>query len=151
MAQRPAFPVFDSDLVRLLVQSVTDYAIFLLDPEGDVVSWNNGAEHITGYAADEIVGKHFSFLYTPQDVRRGKPAYELRAAAEEGRLEDEGWRVRKDGSRFWAAVSITALRNPTGELLGFSNVARDASAQRRLGEEREKLLELERAARERAE
>lgn len=151
MAQRPAFPVSDSDLFRLLVQSVTDYAIFLLDPEGYVVSWNNGAEHITGYAAEEIAGKHFSIFYTPQDVRSGKPAYELRAAAEEGRLEDEGWRVRRDGSRFWAAISITVLRNPAGELLGFSNVVRDASAQRRLDEEREKLLELERAARERAE
>jgi PAS domain S-box-containing protein len=151
MAHRRAFPVSDAELFRLLIHRVSDYAIYLLDEEGYIASWNEGAERIKGYTADEVIGKHVGIFYTPQDVRRGKPTYELRVAADEGRLEDEGWRVRKDGSRFWAAVSITALRTPAGELLGFSKVTRDASAQRRAEEEREKLLELERSARERAE
>ena len=97
---------------RLLVESVRDYAIFLLDPEGHVATWNTGAQRIKGYDASEIVGRHFSVFYPDERVAEGFPQYELEAATREGRFEDEGWRIRKDGSRFWANVVITALKNP---------------------------------------
>src|SRR4051812_15009667 len=100
----------DDRWFRLLVESVRDYAIFILDPSGRVKTWNAGAERIKGYRADEILGEHFFIFYTAEDVRSGKPQMELEVAAREGRFEDEGWRVRKDGSRFWANVVITALR-----------------------------------------
>ena len=119
---------------RLLVQSVKDYAIIMLDPEGNVASWNEGAQKFKGYRAEEIVGKNFSIFYTPEDIARGKPAQELKIAADQGRFEDEGWRVRKDGSRFWANVTITALRNPDGSLRGFGKVTRDLT-ERKLVEE----------------
>src|SRR5437773_2090261 len=96
---------------RLLVEAVKDYAIFMLDPEGHVATWNPGAERIKGYAAGEIIGRHFSAFYPPEDVAAGKPAHELRVAAAEGRFEDDGWRLRKDGSRFWGNVVLTALRD----------------------------------------
>jgi PAS domain S-box-containing protein len=112
-------------LYRLLVESVRDYAIFALDPTGHIISWNAGAERFKGYAADEIIGNHFSIFYPAEDLARGKPALELEVTAREGRLEDEGWRIRKDGSRFWANVVITALRDDTGTLLGFAKVTRD--------------------------
>jgi PAS domain S-box-containing protein len=110
---------------RLLVEAVQDYAIFMLDAEGNISSWNIGAERLKGYKAAEIVGKHFSSFYPEEDVRRGKPQNELVAAAKEGRFEDEGWRIRKDGSRFWANVIITAVRDGAGNLLGFAKVTRD--------------------------
>jgi formate hydrogenlyase transcriptional activator len=110
---------------RLLAEGVRDYAIFMLDPQGRVASWNPGAERIKGYRAEEIVGQHFSRFYTPEDVERGRPDYGLRMAAAQGRFEDEGWRVRKDGSRFWANVIITALRGSEGQLRGFSKLTRD--------------------------
>ena len=91
-----------------------DYAIFMLDPTGTVSSWNAGAQRIKGYSADEIVGKHFSTFYPKADVLAGKPDMELRVAASEGRYQEEGWRVRKDGTLFWASVVITALRDPSG-------------------------------------
>ena len=119
---------------RLLVQSVKDYAIIMLDPEGNVASWNEGAQKFKGYRAEEIVGKNFSIFYTPEDIARGKPAQELKIAADQGRFEDEGWRVRKDGSKFWANVTITALRNPDGSLRGFGKVTRDLT-ERKLVEE----------------
>jgi PAS domain S-box-containing protein len=119
---------------RLLVHSVKDYGIFLLDPRGNVATWNEGAERIKGYTAAEIVGRHFSTFYPPEDVAAGKPPWELETAAREGRLEDEGWRVRKDGTRFWANVVITALRNERGTLLGFTKVTRDLTARRRAEE-----------------
>jgi PAS domain S-box-containing protein len=118
---------------RLLVESVRDYAIFMLDPEGRVLTWNAGAELIKGYTAAEIVGEHFSKFYPPE--ARDFPAHELRVAAAEGRFEDEGWRVRKDGSRFWANVVITALYGRDKELLGFAKVTRDLT-ERRSHEER---------------
>src|SRR5436305_1856076 len=99
------------ELHRLLVESVQDYAIFALDPEGYILSWNAGAQRFKGYTADEIVGKHFSIFYPPERIAEGFPQYELREAARVGRFEDEGWRVRKDGTRFWANVVITALRD----------------------------------------
>jgi PAS domain S-box-containing protein len=116
---------------RLLVQGVRDYAIFMLDPRGNVASWNEGAQRIKGYTASEIVGKHLSVFYTDEDVRAGKPQLNLNHAVEEGRIEDEGWRMRKDGSRFWASVVITALRDASGALYGFSKVTRDITEKRR--------------------
>jgi PAS domain S-box-containing protein len=110
---------------RLLVDAVQDYAVYMLDVNGYVSSWNTGAERIKGYAASEIIGKHFSAFYTQEDLRAAKPARELAIAAKEGRFEDEGWRLRKDGSRFWANVILTAIRNDTGALLGFGKVTRD--------------------------
>ncbi len=110
---------------RLLVEAVQDYAIFMLDPQGNVSSWNKGAERLKGYRAAEILGKHFSCFYPEEDLRRGKPQWELTVAAKDGRFEDEGWRVRKDGSRFWANVIITAVRDESGNLLGFGKVTRD--------------------------
>jgi PAS domain S-box-containing protein len=110
---------------KLLVEAVQDYAIFMLDPSGNVASWNAGAQRIKGYMAAEIIGKHFSIFYPQADLQRGKPAWELRVAAKEGRFEDEGWRIRKDGSRFWASVVITAIRDESGQLIGFGKVTRD--------------------------
>ncbi len=119
---------------RLLVSEVTDYAILMLDPEGGIASWNAGAERIKGYQAQEIIGQHFSRFYPAEDVERGKPAHELKVAGERGRFEDEGWRVRKDGSRFWANVVITALRDGTGRLRGFGKVTRDITEHKRTEE-----------------
>jgi PAS domain S-box-containing protein len=119
---------------RLLVSEVTDYAILMLDPEGRVASWNAGAEHIKQYKRDEIIGQHFSCFYPPEDVEQGKPAQELKVATERGRFADEGWRVRKDGSRFWASVVLTALRDASGQLRGFGKVSRDITERKRAEE-----------------
>lgn len=116
-----------SSAFHLLVESTIDYAIFMLDPNGVVATWNVGAQRIKGYAADEIVGTHFSAFYTEDAKARRWPEYELKEAARLGRFEDEGWRVRKDGSRFWANVVITALRDPDGALRGFGKVTRDVT------------------------
>src|SRR5216683_1582893 len=116
---------FIEERFRLLVEGVRDYAIFMLDPQGRMVTWNSGAERLKGYTALEIIGQHFSIFYPPEDMQSGKPARELELAAASGRHEDEGWRVRKDGSRFWANVLITALRDESGMLRGFSKVTRD--------------------------
>jgi PAS domain S-box-containing protein len=115
---------------RLLVQGVTDYAIYMLDPKGHVVSWNAGAERIKGYARDEIVGQHFSRFYTEEEQQAGRPSEGLRIAEHEGRWETEGWRVRKDGSRFWAHVVIDAIRADDGKLAGFAKVTRDITERR---------------------
>ncbi|MFL6662845.1 MAG: PAS domain S-box protein [Rhizobacter sp.] len=123
------------EMFRRLVEGVTDYAIFMLTPEGRIASWNTGAERIKGYTAQDIIGQHFSRFYPPDAVASGWPDEELRQAALQGRFEDEGWRVRKDGTRFWANVVITALRSSTGELLGFSKITRDLT-ERRAHEER---------------
>jgi PAS domain S-box-containing protein len=122
------------ELYRLLVESVDDYAIFALDETGHILSWNAGAQRIKGYTADEAIGKHFSIFYPPEKIAEGFPEFELREAARVGRFEDEGWRIRKDGSRFWANVVITALRDPAGHLVGFAKVTRDLT-ERRLAEE----------------
>lgn len=123
------------DSFRLLVNSVKDYAIVMLDPSGHVVSWNEGAERIKGWRPDEIIGEHFSRFYPPDAVQRGFPAQELKTAAKEGKFEDEGWRMRKDGSRFWANVIITALHDKDGTMRGFAKVTRDLT-ERRQAEER---------------
>jgi PAS domain S-box-containing protein len=119
-----------SELYRLLVESVEDYAIFALDPTGHIVSWNPGAQRFKGYTASEIIGQHFSVFYPPEDIQSRKPEIELEIAQSVGRLEDEGWRVRKDGTQFWANVVITALRNADGELVGFAKVTRDLTKRR---------------------
>ncbi|MEP7300006.1 MAG: PAS domain S-box protein [Caldimonas sp.] len=120
---------------RLLVESVRDYAIFMLDPQGFVLTWNAGAQRFKGYRADEIIGQHFSRFYPPEALVRGLPAHELEVAMDSGSFEDEGWRVRKDGSLFWANVVITAVRTADSRLLGFAKVTRDLT-QRRNHEER---------------
>lgn len=125
---------FREDRFRLLVEAVRDYAIFLLDTEGRVLSWNSGAERIKGYKAEEIVGKDFSVFYPPADIRAGKPWQQLQLARRDGRAEDEGWRVRKDGSLFWANAVITPLRDDEGRLHGFAKITRDLSGVKR-GEE----------------
>jgi PAS domain S-box-containing protein len=131
LVRPPARKVVESDeQFRLLVSQVVDYAIFMLDTEGYVATWNEGAQRIKGYSAGEIVGRHFSTFYPPRDVRAGKPQRELRLATRVGRFEDEGWRVRKDGTRFWANVVITAIRDAKGELRGFAKVTRDMSSRR---------------------
>jgi len=119
---------------RLLVDSIRDYAIFMLDPDGIVESWNAGAAAIKGYRPDEIIGRHLRVFFTPEDQQAGKPEQELLAAREHGRVEDEGWRVRKDGTLFWADVVVTAIHGPDGELRGFAKVTRDMSERRRLEE-----------------
>jgi PAS domain S-box-containing protein len=129
------------ELFRVLVESTTDHAIIMLDPQGHVVSWNAGAQRIKGYRAEEIVGQHFSRFYTEEDVRQGKPAQELQVAVAEGRCEHEGWRVRKDGSRFWADTVITALREEDGSLKGFSKITRDATERKHAEEKFRGLLE----------
>lgn len=120
---------------RLMVEAVRDYAIMMLDPDGRVVSWNIGAQRITGYTADEIIGQHLSRFYSPEDVRDGFPEREVRTALAEGRFEDEGWRVRRDGSRFWANVILTAIKDKEGKLLGFTKVTRDLTERRQAEEE----------------
>ena len=124
------------DQFALLVSSVVDYAIFMLDPAGIVVTWNEGAERIKGYRSDEIIGRHFSIFYPTDDARNRKPDWELEVAKREGRYEEEGWRVRKDGTRFWANVIITALRDETGRLRGFGKVTRDLTERHRAEERR---------------
>jgi PAS domain S-box-containing protein len=135
-----------TDHLRLLVEAQTEYAMFLLDPDGCVATWNPGARRIKGYEPDEIIGRHFSAFYTEPDIARGHPQHELRVATETGRFEEEGWRLRKDGSRFWANVVITALRDEQGTLVGFGKVTRDLTS-RRLAEEqlRRQTAELEAA------
>src|SRR5436305_3589122 len=120
------------EVFRLLVEGVKDYAIFMLDPEGRIVSWNKGAELIKGYRPAEILGKHFSIFYPPDALARGWPEHELRVALDQGRFENEGWRVRKDGSIFWANVVITPLYDGRNRLLGFAKVTRDLSDRKRI-------------------
>jgi len=113
---------------RLLVEPVKEYAIYMLDPEGRVVTWNEGAERSKGYREDEVLGRHFSMFFLPEDVEAGLPEQELAAASREGRFEKEGWRMRKDGSKFWALLTLTAIRGVDGELRGFAKVTRDMTA-----------------------
>ena len=130
---------------ELLVQAVVDYALYMLDADGRVSNWNSGAQRIKGYAADEVIGKHFSLFYTPEDVETGLPARALATAAAAGRYEAEGWRLRKDGTRFWASVVIDPIRGDDGELIGFAKVTRDITERReselRLTEAREQLFQ----------
>jgi PAS domain S-box-containing protein len=134
--------LFDSERnFRLLVKGVTDYALYMLDPAGVISNWNAGGERIKGYSAEEIVGQHFSRFYTPADQAAGKPARALQIALETGHYEEEGWRVRKDGSFFWASVVIDPIRDEAGELIGFAKITRDISERKQA---QEKLLAIQR-------
>lgn len=127
-------------IYKLLVSSVRDYAIFLLDQKGTVRTWNTGAQNTKLYAPEEIIGKNFSIFYTPEDLAMDLPAKLLKIALEKGRVEDEGWRVRKDGTRFWADVVLTALYDDQGQHLGFAKVTRDLTEKRDLVRQREEAL-----------
>jgi PAS domain S-box-containing protein len=127
-------PSRNAELFRLLVEGIRDYAIFVLDPEGKVLTWNPGAQAMKGYTRDEIVGKHFSKFYPAEAAESGWPQRELTLAEKEGRFADEGWRVRKDGSTFWASVIISPLRGPDGKLSGFAKVTQDLTARREADE-----------------
>jgi PAS domain S-box-containing protein len=131
--ERPS-PADEGLSYRLLVEAVTDYAIYMLDPAGRVVSWNAGAQRFKGYAPHEIIGQHFSRFYTKEDCAQGRPAKVLEIAAREGKFEGEGWRVRKDGSRFWAHVVVDPIRDPSGRLTGFAKITRDLT-ERKAAEE----------------
>ncbi|HEX2830289.1 MAG TPA: PAS domain S-box protein [Burkholderiales bacterium] len=122
--------MIDPALYQLAIEQTKDYALFLLDPEGRILTWNAGAERLKGYTPDEIIGRHFSIFYTQDSIATGWPQHELKVATIEGRFEDEGWRLRKDGSRFWASVIITALRDTDGHLLGFSKITRDVTSRK---------------------
>jgi len=126
--------VESQETLEIFINSVTDYALFLLDPQGHVLSWNSGAQRIKGYQPGEILGRHFSLFYPPEDQAQGRPEHNLLRAQAEGRSEDEGWRVRKDGTRFWANVIITALRDKKGVLCGFGKVTRDLTERKRAEE-----------------
>ena len=129
------------DPFRLLIQSIVDYAIYMLDPDGRVTSWNAGAERIKGFNADEIIGQHFSRFYTEEDRAAGTPEMVLETARREGKYVGEGWRVRKDGTRFWASVVVDRITDDTGRLIGFAKITRDMT-ERRAAEQA--LLESER-------
>ena len=131
----PGIPSLTWDDCRLLVDSVVDYAIFMLDVEGRVATWNRGAEAIKGYTPSEIIGQPLTTFYTPEDVAAGRPHRLLDTAREVGHVEDEGWRVRKDGSRFLASVVITALRDESGRLRGYGKVTRDLTLRRAMEEQ----------------
>jgi len=130
---------------RLLIEAITDYSICILDRGGIVTSWNSGAQRFKGYTPAEIIGQHFSRFYTPEDQKRRLPSRALETAEREGKFETEGWRVRKDGTRFWAYVVIDPIRESSGELLGYAKITRDLTerkeAQEKLEETREALLQ----------
>jgi PAS domain S-box-containing protein len=133
----------DSKRLQLLIDGVIDYAIYTIDLDGNIVSWNSGAERLKGYSADEIIGRPFRNFFTPEDQEQGLPEKALATAAKEGRFENEGWRVRKDSSRFWALAVLDAIRDETGEVIGFAKVTRDITermeVQRQLQEAQERL------------
>ena len=150
-AAAPMRPAETEQSFRLLVESVKDYAIFMLDPQGIITTWNAGAERLKGYRASEIIGRHFSIFYTPEDRAAGRPERSLERALAEGRYEDEDWRVRKDGSLFCADIVITPLFDESGEHKGYAKVTRDLTEQRRAEEERMRLAHAEEAVRIREE
>src|SRR5471032_1780123 len=124
----------DEQRFEMLVTAISDYAIYMLTPDGFISSWNTGAERFKGYTAHEVIGQHFSVFYTEEDRRAGKPARALQIAREQGKFEDEGWRVRRDGTRFWASVVVDPIRDPSGELIGFAKITRDIT-ERKAAEE----------------
>ena len=134
-------PLSDDSRYRLLIEAVTDYAIYMLDRGGFVSSWNPGAQRFKGYTADEIIGQHFSRFYSEQDQRSGLPARALETAARDGKFENEGWRIRKDGSRFWAYVIIDPIRDNSGEIVGFAKVTRDLTERKEAQEKLERTRE----------
>src|SRR5579872_2239216 len=136
----------DPQLYRVLVETVKDYAIIMLDPHSNVVTWTDAARQIKGYASEEILGKHFSKFYPEEGIQRGFPDFELQSATKDGRFEDENWRIRKDGSRFWANVVITALHDKNGNLIGFGKMTRDMTdrkqAEEKIRRQSQEILEL---------
>jgi PAS domain S-box-containing protein len=138
---QPNVDAIEAERFRQFIMGVTDYAIYMLSPEGVVVTWNAGAQRFKGYPPEEIVGRHFSMFYTEEDRAAGRPAYALELARTTGKFEDEGWRVRKDGSRFWASVVIDPIVDPAGELLGFAKITRDITERRVAAEELERARE----------
>jgi PAS domain S-box-containing protein len=145
-SKSPATVLGSEESFRLLVEGLKDYAIIMLDPTGHVASWNAGAERFKGYGAEEIIGQHLSCFYPAEAVQRGLPEQELNAAAKDGRFEDEGWRMRKDGKQFWANVIISALRDKDGTLRGFSKVTRDLTerkqAEEQIQQQSKEIMEL---------
>ncbi|HWI55575.1 MAG TPA: response regulator, partial [Bacillota bacterium] len=135
LAQADAVLRQSEERFHLLVESLKDYAVFLLDPQGRIVSWNPGAERLKGYQAQEMLGQHFSMLYRPEEVVRNQPEKVLWNAAQEGRVHEEGWRVRKDGSRFWADTVVTALHDQGGQLVGFARITRDLTERKQTEED----------------
>lgn len=133
MEMTGAQPLSEEARYRLLVESITDYAIYMLDPLGVVASWNAGAERIKGHRSEEIIGRPFAVFYTPEDRAAGKPDHALRTAAGEGRFEAEGWRLRKDGTRFWTHVIIDPIHDPSGSIMGYAKITRDLT-ERKLAE-----------------
>jgi PAS domain S-box-containing protein len=129
--RKKRLPFGDGTDFQLLVDAVIDYAIYMLDLDGHVVSWNSGAERLKGYSREEIIGQSFARFYTPEDLQAGVPEKALRVARETGRFEAEGWRVRKDGTRFWASVVIDAVRDQHGKTVGFAKVTRDVTERQR--------------------
>src|SRR5579859_3342122 len=122
----------DERRFRMLIDAVTDYAIYMLDLDGSIVSWNPGAERIQGYRRDEVIGQHFSMFFPEEDRRQGKPTRAIEIARRTGHSDDEGWRVRKDGSRFLAMTVLDAIRDDTGEVIGFAKISRDITERRRI-------------------
>src|ERR1051325_1274867 len=145
MDKNPDAPMTEAEIYQRLVKDVRDYAIFMLDQNGFIRTWNAGAERLKGWKPEEIIGRHFSVFYPEDDIRGKKPQWELEVALAEGRLEDEGWRIRKDGSRFWANVIITAIYDDNRRHIGFAKVTRDLSERRKA----EEALSAERAELER--
>src|SRR5436309_2889151 len=127
----------DDGRYRLLIEAITDYAIYMLDPNGIVTSWNPGAQRFKGYTPSEIIGQHFSRFYTEEDQKRGIPALALATALREGKFENEGWRVRKDGTRFWAHVVIDPIRDDHGKLVGYAKITRDITERKKAQQELE--------------
>ncbi|WP_229258369.1 PAS domain-containing sensor histidine kinase [Duganella rivi] len=137
----PSVDAIEAERFRQFIMGVTDYAIYMLSPEGVVVTWNAGAQRFKGYHPDEIIGRHFSMFYTDEDRARGRPVLALELARTTGKFEDEGWRVRKDGSRFWASVVIDPIVDPQGELLGFAKITRDITERHQAAAELERARE----------
>jgi PAS domain S-box-containing protein len=131
----------DAERFRLLVSAIRDYAVYMLDPDGRIVSWNAGAERFKGYKADEVIGRHFSLFYTPEDRQRGIPALALDTARTSGQFETEGWRMRKDGGRFWAHVVIDPITDSGRSLVGFAKITRDLTERREAQDKLEKARE----------
>ena len=127
-------PMAEDERYRILVEGITDYAVYMLDSNGIVTSWNAGAQKFKGYTPSEIIGRHFSCFYTPEDRDAGLPERALATAAREGKFETEGWRLRKDGSRFWTHAVIDAIREPSGKLIGYAKITRDLT-ERKVAEE----------------
>ena len=127
-------PMAENERYRILVEAITDYAVYMLDSKGIVTSWNAGAQRFKGYTPSEIIGQHFSRFFTPEDQAAGLPEKALATTAREGKFESEGWRVHRDGSRFWVHAVIDAIRDPSGKLIGFAKITRDLT-ERRAAEE----------------